>query len=118
MLLGRGAADTFMFAPVNPTTTNGIYTAGFARDVITDFTTSMTNASHDVLPFSSSMFAASLTANSLVGGTAHNAAGGPVTVAQPGSSDVITGDPIETITLNNVMLSVLHARAAADIHFA
>jgi Ca2+-binding RTX toxin-like protein len=116
-LSGGGATDTFVFAPVNPTTTNGIYNAGFGKDVITDFTANMNNASHDVLLFSSSMFAAGTTADTLVGGTALNAAGGLVTVAQSGGSVVITVDPTDTITLNNVTLSVLKTGAAADIHF-
>jgi hypothetical protein len=119
-LSGGGGADTFVFAPVNPTTTNGIYAAGFGKDVITDFTANMTNVSHDVLLFSSSMFAPGTTADALVAGTAHNAAGGLVTVVQtqPGSPVVITLDPTDTITLNNVSLAVLKASAAADIHFA
>jgi Ca2+-binding RTX toxin-like protein len=116
-LSGGGAADTFVFAPVNATTTNGIYNAGFGSDVITDFTANMTNASHDVLLFSSSMFAPGTTAASLAGGTAQNAAGGLVTVVQSGSNVVITLDPTDTITLNNVTLSVLKTGAAADIHF-
>jgi hypothetical protein len=86
--------------------------------VITDFTANRTNASHDVLLFSSSMFAPGTTAGALVAGTAHNATGGLVTVAQSGSSVVITLDPTDTITLNNVTLSVLKTGAAADIHFA
>jgi hypothetical protein len=64
------------------------------------------------------MFAPGTTADALVAGTAHNAAGGLVTVAQSGSSVVITLDPTDTITLNNVTLSVLKTGAAADIHFA
>jgi Ca2+-binding RTX toxin-like protein len=117
-LAGGGAADTFVFAPVNPTTTNGIFNAGFGKDVITDFTASMTNTSHDVLLFSSSLFVAGTTASSLANGTAHNAAGGLVTVAQSGSNVVITLDPTDTITLNNVSLAVLKNSAAVDIHFA
>jgi hypothetical protein len=64
------------------------------------------------------MFATGTTAASLVGGTAHNTAGGAVSVAQSGSNVVITVDPTDTITLNNVALSVLKTGAAADIHFA
>ena len=56
-----------MFAPVNPTTTNGIYNAGFGKDVITDFTANMTNASHDILSVAS-MFAAGTTVTALVNG--------------------------------------------------
>ena len=64
--------------------------------------------------------AASGMPSALVAGTAHNAAGGLVTVVQtqPGSPVVITLDPTDTITLNNVSLAVLKASAAADIHFA
>ena len=88
--------------------------------MITDFTANMTNANHDVLLFSSSMFAPGTTADALVAGTAHNAADGLVTVVQtqPGSPVVITLDPTDTITLNNVSLAVLKTSAAADIHFA
>jgi len=116
-LAGGGGADTFVFAPVNPTITNGVYHAGFGTDVITDFTASITNANHDVLSFASSMFDAGTTASTLLGGAALNAAGGLVTVAQSGSSVVITIDPTDTITLNNVTLSVLKTAAAADVHF-
>ena len=114
---GGGGADTFVFAPVNPTTTNGIYAAGFGKDVITDFTANMNNISHDVLELSSSMFLPGTTATALVNGTAHNAANGVVTVAQSGANVVITVDPTDTITLNNASLSVLKTGAAADIHF-
>ena len=117
-LSGGSAADTFVFAPVNPTTTNGIYVAGFGNDVITDFTANMSNTSHDVLLLSSPMFAAGTTADALLAGTAQNAAGGLVTVVQSGSNVVITVDPTDSITLNNVTLSVLKTGAAADIHFA
>ena len=116
-LSGGGGADTFVFAAVNPTTTNGIYNAGFGKDVITDFTANMNNANHDFLALGSSMFAAGTTASALLGGTAHNAAGGLVTAVQSGTSVVITIDPTDTITLNNVMLSVLKTAAAADLHF-
>jgi len=116
-LTGGGAADTFVFAPVNPAITNGVYIAGFGRDVITDFTANINNANHDFLSLASSMFASDTTASSLLGGAAHNAAGGLVTVAQSGSSVVITIDPTDTITLNNVTLSVLKTAAAADVHF-
>ena len=114
---GGGGTDTFVFAPVNPTTTNGIYAAGFGKDVITDFTANMNNANHDSLELSSSMFLPGTTATALVNGTAHNAANGLVTVAQSGANVVITVDPTDTITLNNVSLSVLKIGAAADIHF-
>jgi len=117
-LSGGAGADTFVFGPVNPTTTNGVFNAGFGKDVITDFTANMNNASHDILQFSASMFAAGTTADALVNGTALNAAGGHVTVAQSGNSVVITLDPTDTITLNNVTLSVLKTGALADIHFA
>ena len=116
-LSGGDGADTFVFAPVNPTTTNGIYNAGFGNDVITDFTANMTNASHDILELSSSMFASGTTATALFNGTAHNAANGPVTVVQQGSNVLITLDPTDTITLNNVTLKMLQASATADIHF-
>jgi serralysin len=116
-LSGGAGADTFVFAPFSPTTTNGIYHAGFGKDVITDFTANIGNANHDMLLFSASMFAAGTTATSLAGGTAHNAAGGVVAVAQSGANVVITVDPTDTITLNNVTLSVLKTGAAADIHF-
>lgn len=115
---GGSGADTFVFAPVNPTTTNGIYNAGFGQDVITDFSADMSNANHDVLLLSSSMFVAGTTADALVSGTAQNAAGGLVSVAQSGGNVVITVDPTDTITLNNVTLAVLKTSAAADIHFA
>ena len=101
------ARITLLFAPVNPTTTNGIYAAGFGKDVITDFTANMNNISHDVLELSSSMFLPGTTAAALVNGTAHNAANGVVTVAQSGANVVITVDPTDTITLNNASLSVL-----------
>ena len=107
-LSGGSSADTFVFAPINPTTTGGVYNAGFGKDVITDFTAN--GASNDVLLFSSSMFAAGTTASSLVNGTAHNVAGGLVTVVQSGSNVVITLDPTDTITLNNVSLSLLKTR--------
>lgn len=116
-LSGGSAADTFVFAPVNPTTTNGVYAAGFGQDVIIDFSANMNNSSHDVLLFSSSMFAPGTTAAALVNGTAQNAAGGLVSVVQSGNNVVITLDPTDTITLNNVSLSVLKSGAAVDIHF-
>ncbi|MEH2526993.1 MULTISPECIES: hypothetical protein [unclassified Bradyrhizobium] len=116
-LSGGGAADTFVFAPVNPTTTNGVYAAGFGQDVITDFSANMNNSSHDVLLFSSSMFAPGTTAAAFVNGTAQNAAGGLVSVVQSGNNVVISIDPTDTITLNNVSLSVLKSGAAVDIHF-
>jgi Ca2+-binding RTX toxin-like protein len=116
-LSGNNGADTFVFAPVNATTTNGIYNAGFGRDVITDFTANMTNASHDFLQLSSSMFLPGTTPTALVNGTAQNFAGGPVTVVQQGSNVLITLDPTDTITLNNVTLSVLKASATAEINF-
>ena len=116
VMSGNAGADTFVFAPVNPTTNAGIYNAGFGKDVITDFTADMTNVDHDVLQLSASMFASGTTAATLAGGTAHNAAGGLVTVAQSGANVLITLDPTDTITLNNVLLSVLHAGAAADFH--
>ena len=115
-LTGGGGADTFLFAPVNPTITIGtIYNAGFGNDVITDFTANMNNANHDILQLSSSMFAKDTTAASFLAGTAHNAAGGAVTVAQSGGNVVITIDPTDTITLNSVTLSAL--KCAVDIHF-
>jgi Ca2+-binding RTX toxin-like protein len=118
-LSGGSGADTFVFAPVNATTTNNVYQAGFGQDVITDFTASVNNTSHDVLTLASSMFLNNTapSASAFLGGTAHNAAGGLVTVAQSGSSVVITIDPTDTITLNNVTLSVLKNAAAADVHF-
>jgi Ca2+-binding RTX toxin-like protein len=114
-LTGGSNSDTFVFAPVNPTTTGGIYNAGFGKDVITDFST--TGSNHDDLQFSSSMFAAGTTASSLANGTAHNVAGGLVTVAQSGNNVVITLDPTDTITLNNVSLTLLKLSASSDIHF-
>jgi hypothetical protein len=116
LMSGSAGADTFVFAPVNPTTNAGIYNAGFGKDVITDFTADMTNVDHDFLQLSASMFASGTTAATLAGGTAHNAAGGLVTVAQSGANVLITLDPTDTITLNNVLLSVLKAGAAADFH--
>ena len=116
VMSGGGGADTFIFAPVNPTTNAGIYNAGFGKDLITDFTADMTNVNHDVLQLSASMFASGTTAATLAAGTAHNAAGGIVSMAQSGSNVVITVDPTDTITLNNVLLSVLKAGAAADFH--
>jgi serralysin len=116
-LSGGAGADAFVFAPFSPTTTNGVYHAGFGKDVITDFTANTTNANHDLLQFSSSMFATGTTASALAAGTAHNAAGGLVSVVQSGANVVITVDPTDTITLNNVTLSVLKTGAAADIHF-
>lgn len=116
-LSGGAGVDTFVFAPVNPTTINGVYSAGFGKDVITDFTAPSTNASHDFLSLAASMFAPGTTAVALAGGTAHNAAGGAVTVAQSGSSVVITLDPNDTITLNNLTLAVFKNNAAVDIHF-
>lgn len=117
-LTGGGGADTFVFAPVNPTTTNSIYKAGFGNDVITDFTANASNASHDSLLLFSSMFAAGTTAADLVAGAAHNAAGGAVTTVQSGANVVITIDPTDSVTLNNVSLAVLKTGATADIHFA
>ncbi|WP_166298507.1 hypothetical protein [Bradyrhizobium sp. 2S1] len=105
-LSGGDGADTFVFNH-----------AGFGKDVITDFTANMTNANHDFLELSSSMFAAGTTETALVNGAALNAAGGPVTVVQQGSNVLITLDPTDTITLNNVTLSMLKASATADIHF-
>jgi Ca2+-binding RTX toxin-like protein len=116
-LSGGGASDTFEFAPINPATNNGVYVAGFGKDVITDFAANANNANHDVLELSASMFAAGTTVDAFVNGTAHNAAGGAVTVVQSGGNVVITIDPTDTITLNNVALSQLKAGAAADIHF-
>ena len=116
-LSGGGGADHFVFAPVNPTTTNGIYSAGFGKDVITDFTANMNNANHDVLTLSSSMFAAGTTTTALAAGTALNAAGGHVSVVQSGANVVITIDPTDTITLNNVALTALKNGAAVDFHF-
>jgi hypothetical protein len=115
-LTGGPGADTFVFAPINPTTTNGVYAAGFGQDVITNFMADPNNGNHDVLQFSSSMFAAGTTASALAGGTAHNAAGGQISLLQQGSNVVITIDPTDTITLNNVSLSVLTAGAASDFH--
>ena len=107
-----------MFAPVNATTTNGIYNAGFGKDVITDFTANMTNASHDFLELSLVHVRPRHDRRPrFQSGTAHNAAGGLVTVVQQGSNVLITLDPTDTITLNNVTLSVLKASATADIHF-
>ena len=114
---GGPGADTFVFAPINPSTIAGVYTAGLGRDVITDFTADMNNINHDVLQFSSAMFAAGTTASALVNGTAHNVAGGLVTVVQSGSDVLMTLDPTDSITLNSVALSVLKASAAADFHF-
>ena len=116
-LSGGGGQDTFVFAPVNPTNTGGVYNAGFGKDIITDFTANQNNANHDILQLSASMFAAGTTAASLAAGTAHNVAGGLVTVAQSGGSVVITVDPTDSITLNNVTLATLKTAAAADIHF-
>ena len=117
-LSGGSGADTFVFAPVNPTSNGTVYNAGFGKDVITDFTANATNTSHDFLTLSASMFAAGTTATTLLAGTAHNAAGGAVTTAQSGGNVVITVDPTDTITLQNVSLTVLKAGALADIHFA
>ena len=114
-LSGGSNTDTFVYAPVNATTTGGIYNAGFGKDVITDFTANGNN--HDNLQFSSSMFAAGTTATTLANGTAHNVAGGLVTVAQSGNNVVITVDPTDTITLNNVSLTLLKLSATTDIHF-
>jgi Ca2+-binding RTX toxin-like protein len=116
-LTGGGGADTFVFLPVNATITNGIYNAGFGKDVITDFTANVTNANHDFLSLASSMFATGTTAASLLAGTAHNAAGGTVTAVQSAGNVVITIGPTDTITLNSVSLSALKLAAAADIHF-
>ncbi|WP_212223892.1 beta strand repeat-containing protein [Bradyrhizobium lablabi] len=113
---GGGNSDTFVFAPVNPITINGAYVAGFGRDVITDFLATGTNTSHDVLQLSASMFAAGTTVNSLVNGTAHNAAGGLVTVTQQGANVVIAIDPTDSITLSNVSLATLKAGASVDFH--
>ncbi|HSV25968.1 MAG TPA: hypothetical protein VLJ17_23445 [Xanthobacteraceae bacterium] len=117
---GGAGADTFAFAPVNPVSIPllGVYIAGFGNASITDFTADMTNANHDVLSLSASMFAPGTTAAALVGGTAHNAAGGAVTVAQVGANVSIAVDLTDAIVLNNVSLAVLKAGAAADIHFA
>jgi Ca2+-binding RTX toxin-like protein len=115
---GNGGADTFVFAPVNPTTANGVYVAGFGHDVLTDFVANAANISHDNLLLSSSMFAPGTTAAALLGGTAQNAAGTVVAVVQSGANVVITVDPTDTITLNNVSLATLRAGAAADIHFS
>jgi Ca2+-binding RTX toxin-like protein len=104
-LTGGGGADTFVFAP------------GFGADVITAFTANMNNANHDILELSASMFAMNTSATALIGGTAFNAAGGAVTVVQSGANVVITVDPTDTITLNNVSLATLRTGAAADIHF-
>jgi VCBS repeat-containing protein len=111
---GGGNGDTFVFAPDNPTTINGVYVAGFGNDVITDFLATGTNASHDVLELSASMFAAGTTVDALVNGTAQNAAGGLVTVTQQGANVVIAIDPTDSITLNNVSLAVLKAGASVD----
>lgn len=116
VMSGGAGADTFVFAPVNPMTRAVIYNAGFGKDMITDFTADTNNGNHDILELSASMFAAGTTTATLAGGTAHNAAGGTVSVAQSGSNVVITVDPTDTITLNNVMLSVLKAGAAVDFH--
>ena len=117
-LTGGGGADTFVFKPINPTTNNGVYVAGFGTDVITAFTANMNNASHDILLLDASMFANGTTAATLLSGTAQNAAGGTVSVVQSGANVVITVDPTDTITLNNVSLATLRTGAAADIHFA
>jgi Ca2+-binding RTX toxin-like protein len=116
-LTGGGGADTFVFKPINPTTNNGVYVAGFGTDVITAFTANMNNANHDILQLDASMFAGGTTAAALLAGTAQNAGGGTVTVAQSGANVVITVDPTDTITLNNVTLATLKTGAAADIHF-
>ncbi|WGR68748.1 MULTISPECIES: VCBS domain-containing protein [unclassified Bradyrhizobium] len=116
LLTGGNGSDTFVFAPVNPSTAGGVYVAGFGKDVITDFLANGTNASHDVLELSLSMFMAGTTATALVNGTAQNAAGGLVTVAQQGANVVITVDPTDSITLNNVTLATLKAGASVDFH--
>ncbi|WGD49482.1 VCBS domain-containing protein [Bradyrhizobium sp. CB1650] len=117
LLTGGNGSDTFAFAPVNPTTTSGgVYVAGFGKDVITDFLANGTNTSHDVLELSLSMFMSGTTATALVNGTAQNAAGGLVTVAQQGTNVVITIDPTDSITLNNVSLATLKAGVSVDFH--
>ncbi|WGR69600.1 MULTISPECIES: hypothetical protein [unclassified Bradyrhizobium] len=113
---GGGGVDNFVFAPINPTTVNGVYNAGFGSDVITDFNANALSSDHDVLQLSASMFAAGTTASAIANGTAHNAAGGLVTVVQSGSNVVITVDPTDTITLNSVSLTLLKLGATTDIH--
>ncbi|MBR0843456.1 hypothetical protein JQ607_24935 [Bradyrhizobium liaoningense] len=113
---GGGGVDNFVFAPINPTTVNGVYNAGFGNDVITDFNANPVSSDHDVLQLSASMFAAGTTASAIANGTAHNAAGGLVTVVQSGSNVVITVDPTDTITLNSVSLTLLKLGASTDIH--
>ncbi|MBR0842131.1 VCBS domain-containing protein [Bradyrhizobium liaoningense] len=116
LMTGGNGSDTFVFAPVNPATVNGVYVAGFGHDVITGFLATGTNASHDVLELSSAMFADGTSVSAIVNGTALNAAGASVSVAQQGSNVVITIDPTDSITLNNVSLATLKAGASVDFH--
>ncbi|MGJ4949680.1 hypothetical protein [Bradyrhizobium sp. HKCCYLS20291] len=116
-LSGGAGQDTFVFAPVRPATTNGVYSAGFGNDTITDFIANANNTNHDILQLSATMFATGTTAASLLAGTAHNISGDAVTVAQSGANTVITIDPTDSITMSNVSLATLKLGALADIHF-
>jgi Ca2+-binding RTX toxin-like protein len=98
-LAGGAGADTFVFNPVNPVSGN----VGFGNDVITDFT--VRGASHDVLDLSASLFSAGATAASVLDTYAH----------QVGTNTVITIDAHDTITLNNISLTLLKQNLA-DIH--
>ncbi len=117
-LSGGGGADTFVFAPINPSTGN----AGFGQDVVTDFTANGGNANHDFLNLSAALFqetGTALSATALANGQLHNKDGGVITVAAASGANatVITIDANDIITLNGVLLSTLRANAAADIHF-
>jgi hypothetical protein len=111
---GNGLADTFQASSYHHD--SFYFEPSFGKDVITNFAAN-TAANHDNLDLAASLFAPGTTVNSLVAGTAHNAAGGLVTVTQSGNNTVIGVDANDTITLNNVTLAALKAAAAADIHF-
>jgi Ca2+-binding RTX toxin-like protein len=92
ILRGGTGSDTFVFNAV-----------GSGKDVISDFT--VTGNSHDVLELSASLFVAGSTAASLLNTYAQ----------QVGAHTVITLDANDTITLNNVSLTMLKQNLA-DIH--
>jgi Ca2+-binding RTX toxin-like protein len=122
-LSGGGGADRLIGGAGNDTLAGGsggdtfVFNPGFGNDAVRGF--SISGNSHDVLELSASMFAAGTTADSIVAGTAHNSAGGLVTVQQVGANLVIAVDVADTVMLTNISIgtAALKAALAADIHF-
>ena len=91
ILTGRGGTDTFVFK------------SGFGKDVITDF--AVAGAQHDVIEFSTSMFAD------------WNALQSHITDSANGAGAVITLDTNDTITLTGVTKAQLVTNHVDDFRF-